>query len=289
MKKITVAAVSTKNHVAQPDVAMRTIVRWGRKAAGQGAELVVFPELCISGYFYSDHVWDAAEPVPGPSTDKLVAAARDLGVILCAGLLEREAGVVFNTQVLADGDGLIGKQRKLHIPTVETPYWRGGFEAEVFDIPQGRLGITICYDSRIPDLARTLCYKGAEIIIMPFAYGTMARAKFPEQAIDAMDYRAGCWRNGCYGIIVNNAGQRAKHKLDDRARWFPGWAGVFDPNGAVVAFTRQRGRGEAMVTATLDPKLITERRQNQNYTARYLRPDLYSQISDIDPPDAADR
>ena len=115
MEKLRVAAVSTRNWVGQPDRSIGNMAGWARKAAGEGAELIVFPELGVSGYFWSEHTWDVAESVPGPSTDKLVQLAAQVNAILCFGLLERDADVVYNTQVLVNGDGIIGTQRKIHM------------------------------------------------------------------------------------------------------------------------------------------------------------------------------
>ena len=106
---------------------------------------------------------------------------------------------------------MIGKQRKIHMPGKEYLYWRGGFDVAVFDVGKARVGITICYDALFAELARTLYFKGAEILIMPFAYNTkVPRSRFPEEHITALCYRTHCYENGFYGIACNNAGSRKK-------------------------------------------------------------------------------
>jgi len=282
MQKLKAAAVSTRNFIGEPERSIRNMKKWARKAAEKGAELVVFPELCVNGYFHHAEVWDVAETIPGPSTDKLVAVAGELGVVLCYGILERDADVTFNTQVLVNGDGIIGKQRKIHMPGNEYLYWRGGFEIDAFDIGKARVGIMVCYDSLFMELARSLYFKGAEILIMPFAYGTMARARFPEEDLTGLCYRVACYSNGCYGVICNNAGTRGKNKYEPNGRKFPGWAGILGPDGSVVDFTRQRGNGEAMAIAELEPEKIAERRRNTYFVPRCLRPEMYVSIEDSD-------
>lgn len=282
MQEIKVAAVSTRNWIGEPDKSIRNMARWARDAAEQGAELVVFPELGVSGFVHNEVVWDIAEPVPGPSTDKLVAIAADLGIVICFGILERDADITYNTQVLVNGEGIIGKQRKIHVPGREYLYWRSGFEVEVFDIGKAKVGITICYDSLFPELARTLYLKGAEVLIMPFAYHTGPRSRFPEEEITGLCYRTTCFYNGCYGIICNNAGTRKKNQWEPEGKRFPGWAGVINPRGDVLSFTRGRGNGQAMSLAVLDPEQLAGRRRNTYFTPRYLRPDTYMQISDSD-------
>jgi len=282
MKKIRVAAISTRNWIGQSERSIKNMVGWGKKAADQGAELIVYPELGVNGYFKGPRVWDVAETIPGPSVNKLIEEAGKLKVILCFGILERDADVVYNTQVLVNGYGLMGKQRKIHMPGEEYLYWRGGFEIDTFDIGKARVGIAICYDSLFSEMARSLYFQGAEILIMPFAYGSMSRSKFPEEDITALTYRVHCWSNGCYGIVVNNAGTRRKTKEKGSKKKFPGWAGVFSPQGKVVAFTREKGNDEAMVVADLDPEEIAKRRRDVYFVPRCLRPELYTEIWDSD-------
>jgi predicted amidohydrolase len=278
VKRLRVAAVSTRNWIGQPNRSIKNMGSWARKAAGKGAEFIVFPELGVNGYFWSGHTWDVAETIPGPSVDKLISLGAEVRAVLCFGLLERDADVVYNTQVLVNGEGIIGTQRKIHMPGEEYLYWRGGFEVKTFDIGKARVGIAICYDSLFSELCRTLFFKGAEVLVMPYAYSTMARAKFPEQDITGLVYRAHCWSNGCYGILANNAGTRRKTKQEGSQMKFPGWAGIFGPGGDVVAFTRQKGNGEAMVVADLDPEKLAERRRNKYFIPRCLRPEVYGTI-----------
>ncbi len=278
MDEITVAAVSTKNWIGEAEKSITNMEKWAKKAAKKEAEFVVFPELGVNGYFHSTHTWDVAESIPGPSTDSLMEMADSLGLILCFGMLEKEADVVYNTQVVVNGEGIIGKQRKIHMPGKEYLYWRGGFEIEAMDIGKAKIGITICYDSLFGEMARTLFYKGAEILVMPFAYNTGPRAKFPEEDLTALTYRVHCHSNGMYGILANNAGKRKKTEQEGSEITFPGWAGIFDPEGEVVDFTRDKGRGEAMAVAKLDPEKLAARRRSSYFVPRCLRPELYRSI-----------
>lgn len=282
MEEIKVASVSTRNWIGEPEKSLRNMARWARKAAEQDAELVVFPELGVNGYVHHEVVWDLAEPIPGPSTDQFIAIADDLGIVICYGILERDADITYNTQALVNGDGLLGKQRKIHMPGQEYLYWRSGFEIEVFDIGKAKVGITICYDSLFSELARSLYFKGAEVLIMPFAYGTGPRSRFPEEDITGLCYRTTCFLNGCYGIVCNNAGTRKQNKWEPKGNKFPGWAGVFGPQGDVVSFTRDKGNGEAMSVAVLNSEKLAQRRRNTYFIPRCLRPEIYVQVNDSD-------
>ena len=229
MKKLRVAAISTRNWIGQTNHSIQNMNAWAEKAVNKGAEFIVFPELGVNGYFHSTHTWDIAEPVPGPSTEKLIISAKKLNVILCFGILERDMDVVYNTQVVVNKDGILGKQRKIHMPGQEYLYWRSGFEIETINIGKAIIGISICYDSNFSEMARTLFCKGAEILVMPFAYDTGPREKFPEKEIGGLVYRVHCRENcvltNAYEICIT-IHMRTTLILDDelitRAREFTG-------------------------------------------------------------------
>ena len=283
MDKLKVATISTENFIGEVDRSIKNMSKWARKAALQKVDLIVFPELCVNGYVQNSVAWNLAESIPGPSTNKIIALAKKVKAVICFGILERDADIVYNTQVLVSGNGIIGKQRKIHMPHVEYLYWRSGFQIETFDIGKAIVGITICYDSLFSELARSLYFKGAEILIMPFAYNTsIPRSRFPEEDITALCYRSHCYSNGVYGIVCNNAGNRKKNKWEPKGNKFPGWAGVFGPDGKVISFTRQKGNGEAMSIATLDPKTLENRRKDACFVPRCLKPEIYFSIQDSD-------
>ena len=138
------------------------------EAARQKADLVVLPEtitICGNGLSYAD----AAEPIPGPSTEYFAGLARQHGLHLVVGLVERDRHLVYNVAVLLDPDGrLIGKYRKVALPRTEieggiTP----GNDYPVFQTRFGKVGMMICYDGFFPEVARQLSIRGAEVIAFP--------------------------------------------------------------------------------------------------------------------------
>jgi predicted amidohydrolase len=140
------------------------------EAARQKADLVVLPETITAtgnGLSYER----AAEPVPGPATDYFGVLAREHGLYLVAGLVERERQLIYNTAVLIGPDGkLIGKYRKVALPRTEieagiTP----GTDYPVFETRFGKVGLMICYDGFFPEVARQLSIRGAEVIAFPVA------------------------------------------------------------------------------------------------------------------------
>jgi len=138
------------------------------KAADQKADLVVLPETLTyyqTGLSYAD----AAEPIPGPSTDYFGTLAKKHDLYIVAGLLERDGHLVYNVAVLLAADGSVaGKYRKVCLPRSE---WMGGIqpghEYPVFDTRFGKLGMMVCYDGFFPEVARELTNRGAEVIAFP--------------------------------------------------------------------------------------------------------------------------
>jgi predicted amidohydrolase len=138
------------------------------EAARQHADLVVLPEtitVCGTGLSYAE----AAEPIPGPSTDYFATLARQHNVYLVVGLLERDRHLIYNVAVLTGPDGrVLGKYRKATLPRSEieggiTP----GAEYPVFDTRFGKVGLMVCYDGFFPEVARQLSNRGAEVIAFP--------------------------------------------------------------------------------------------------------------------------
>lgn len=139
-------------------------------AARQHADLVVLPETLTHtgrGVTYAE----AAESIPGPSTDFFRELARRNGVHLVVGLLERDRSAVYNVAVLIDDQGtLVGKYRKVCLPRTEVE--QGicpGDSFPVFETRLGRVGMMICYDGFYPEVARELTNNGAEVIAFPVA------------------------------------------------------------------------------------------------------------------------
>lgn len=137
-------------------------------AAEKHADLVVLPEtLTAVGRRYID----AAEPIPGPSTDYFGALARKHNLYIVAGLVERDRHLIYNVAVLIGPDGaIVGKYRKVTLPRGEIEAGiTAGRDYPVFDTRFGRVGMMICYDGFFPEVARTLSNRRAEVIAWPVA------------------------------------------------------------------------------------------------------------------------
>ncbi len=152
-----------------------------RKVASQGAELVVLQEIHNGLYFCQTEdvaVFDQAETIPGPSTERFGMLAKELGVVIVLSLFEKRApGLYHNTAVVLEKDGSIaGMYRKMHIPDDPAYYEKfyftpGDLGFEPIQTSVGKLGVLICWDQWYPEAARLMAMAGAEVLIYPTAIG----------------------------------------------------------------------------------------------------------------------
>jgi predicted amidohydrolase len=166
-RKVRLATVHfVPRNAKSDDDRRRAFVPLIEEAARQRADLVVLPEvLTFGGGAYAD----AAEPVPGPSTQFFSELARKHGVHLVPGLLERDGHLIYNVAVLIGPDGaVIGKYRKVCLPRGEIEGGiQPGADYPVFATRFGKVGMMVCYDGFFPEVARELSNRGAEVIAWP--------------------------------------------------------------------------------------------------------------------------
>lgn len=141
------------------------------KAAAQGAQLIVLPELCNSGYVFATRTEaiELAEEVPGgPSSLAWAAAAREHGVFIVAGIAERAGDKLFNSAAVIGPDGPVGTYRKNHLWGAENLFFEpGDLGVPVFNIGAGRIACAICYDIWFPEIFRLAALQGADLLCVP--------------------------------------------------------------------------------------------------------------------------
>ena len=168
---VRVSAVRLGPEIGALEANRRASVSAIEAAAAAGAELVVLPELAVSGYVFSgaDEAHACAEPVPGPTTEAWQAAAVPTGCAVVGGLCELDSsGRLRNSAVVVDGSGVLAVYRKLHLWGRETLMFVAGEEPPpVVETRAGRIGVGICYDLWFPELARSLAARGADILAAP--------------------------------------------------------------------------------------------------------------------------
>ncbi len=272
---------------ADPDANLDRAVARIRDAAGRGAQVICLPELFRTLYFCQRQdpaTFDLAEPIPGPSTERLGRAARETGTVVVGSLFERRtAGVYHNTAVVLDADGtLAGVYRKMHIPDDPLYYEKyyftpGDLGFRVFDTRFARVGVLVCWDQWYPEAARLTALRGAQVILYPTAIGwhPSEKAEFgaaQHQAWELMQ-RSHAVANGVYVGAVNRVGHEgpAGGGLE-----FWGASFVSDPFGTVIG--RAGHSEEEIVVAACDPRRAEDVRRNWPFL-RDRRIDAYGDLT----------
>lgn len=247
-KKLKIGLVQQAN-TADRDANLMRLEAHIRRAAGAGAELVVLQELHNGLYFCQTEdttCFDQAEPIPGPSTDRFGALARELGIVLVISLFEKRApGLYHNTAVVLEKDSSIaGKYRKMHIPDDPAYYEKFYFtpgDLGFLPIPTsvGRLGVLVCWDQWYPEAARLMAMQGAELLIYPTAIGWESTDTEEEKnrQLDAWRtiQRGHAVANGLPVVTVNRTGYEPDPSGQTGGIRFWGNSFVAGPQGELLA------------------------------------------------------
>jgi predicted amidohydrolase len=295
VRRCRVAA--TQVDVRQLDVEgnLETHRRVIAEAAEDGCDLVVFPELSVTGHNGGAEITRRAEPLDGPILAALAAQAATSRIVVSYGFCELERGTHFNTSVLVGPDGPIGVQRKVHASLDEFLRFRQAYEWQVFDLGFCRVGTAICHDSDFFESWRILALKGAEVVLLPHANRTMPaadggftfdgreREATVDEVLDAqrqlLDPPSDNPRlhdvlardNGVYAVFSDQVGF-------DGHSTHVGGAYVLAPDGSTVAAT-EPGRETAWVAADLDPELLRRVRESPVFPLRKRRPETYDELT----------
>lgn len=219
-----------------------------RKAASDGAELVVLQELHNSLYFCQTEntsLFDLAEPILGPSTEFYGKLASELNIVLVTSLFERRApGLYHNTAVVFEKDGSIaGKYRKMHIPDDPAYYEKfyftpGDLGFHPIRTSVGVLGVQVCWDQWYPEGARLMALQGAEILIYPTAIGYESSDTADEQERQREAWttvqRGHAVANGLPVVAVNRTGHEADPSGQTNGITFWGGSFVAGPQGELL-------------------------------------------------------
>jgi N-carbamoylputrescine amidase len=251
-----------------------------REAAAQGVGVIGFQELFYGPYFgavQDQKYYQYTEPVPGPTTQRFQALAKELGLVIVLPVYEvANEGEYYNTAAVIDADGtLLGRYRKHHLPHLpsfwEKFYFRpGNLGYPVFNTAVGRVGVYICYDRHFPEGWRELGLGGAQIVFNPSATkpglsNRLWELEQPAAAAANQYFIAACNR---IGQEVGEFGADAPH--------FYGSSYFVDPRGNYVGEVASTDK-EEIVVRDLDLEEITRVRNDWQFY-RDRRPDSYQRI-----------
>jgi predicted amidohydrolase len=265
--KLALCQISSKRENKQEN--LKKIEELTLKAKQQGADIAIFPEMSLTGYVLHDQVYELAETVPGPSTQKIEALAKRTGMHIIFGmpeLSEKTQATVFNTAVFVGPKGLIGKYRKMYLPThsvfEEKRYFRTGYEPAAFQTDLGDIGLSICYDVFFPEVYRLTRLKGAQLIVCISASPAVRRGFFEILT------SARALENTAFLAYVNLAGV-------EEGLQFWGGSRLVCPTGDVVA--KARYDEEDFVICEVN---YNDLKASETFipTLRDLRPELFDKL-----------
>ena len=239
------------------------------KAKEKDADLVIFPELSLTGYVLHDQIYELAELIPGPSTKKIEELSKKTGTHIIFGmpeLSEKTEATIFNTAVFVGPNGFIGKYRKMYLPThsvfEEKRYFRPGYQSAAFNTPVGTVGLFICYDIFFPEVCRLTRLKGAELMVCISASPAVRRNYF--EILTA----ARALENTAFLAYVNLVG------VEDGLQFWGG-SRLLSPTGDLIA--KAKYDEEDLVLCEVD---YSDIRPAESFipTLRDLRPELFDQL-----------
>ncbi len=242
------------------------------KAKQQGVDLVIFPEMSLTGYVVKDQIYEVAETIPGPSVQKIEALAKKTGMHIIFGMpevSEKTQATIYNTAVLVGPKGFIGKYHKMYLPThsvfEEKRYFRPGYEPAAFDTELGKIGLTICYDVFFPEVFRLTRLAGAQLIVCISASPAVRRGYF--EVLTA----ARAIENTAFLAYVNLTG------VEDGLQFWGG-SRLVSPTGDVLA--KAKYDEEDFVICQVD---YHDLRTAETFipTLRDLRPELFEQLKKL--------
>src|SRR5262245_53602620 len=245
---IVVAGIQCNPQIARPDLNLEMSADLAALARDARASLAIFPECAVSGYCFDslEEGMEVAEPVPGPSTEALVAIAGRLNLHLVVGLLERAGERLYNAAAMVGPGGLIGNYRKIHLPFLGvdrfTSHGRDGFQ--VYDTQLARIGVNICYDCSFPESARVMMLDGADLIALPTNWPESGGCAVPDFVVPTR-----ALENTVYYAAVNRVGT-------ERGVRFIGRSSIVDPYGKTLAAADD---SEQMLLAEINPALSRDK------------------------------
>ncbi len=240
---------------ATPDLAFASVRLDRLEAAlhehGETLDLVVCPELFLSGYDIGALVHDRAESADGPSASRVAAMAQHFGTAIVAGYPERDGGALYNAVMVcgADGERLLNYRKRVIPPGFEGTYFTAGEAQGVFELKGWKLAMLVCYDVEFPEYVRQAALAGADLIVAPTAlrnmWGFVSDIMLPTRAFE----------NGVYVLYANHAGTEGNCE-------YLGRSVILGPDGKEHA---RAGDGEEFIFATLHHSAILAARATLPY------------------------
>jgi N-carbamoylputrescine amidase len=269
MDTLRIAAAVVSAPVGELENNLARTAHWTRLARDQGARLICFPEMNLTGYGHTTATTADAQTIPGPATAALAGLARETGITILAGLTEKDQdGNLFIVHLAASPDANLFVYRKLHLAPPEQGVFTPGDQVPLFRINTLNCGIQLCYDAHFPELMTRMALDGADVVFVPHASpsrGLTARDKH-QSWMRHLPARA--YDNGLFIVACNQTGSNG-NGLE-----FPGNAVVIDPSGNIL--DQKLDDQEGLLVVDLDAGALEHVREHRmRYFLPNRRPELY--------------
>ncbi|MHA1793049.1 MAG: carbon-nitrogen hydrolase family protein [Promethearchaeota archaeon] len=294
---IRVGATSMAAIPGDTETNVEKIKKFCKQGVEEKVELLLFPELSVSGYWTSGELHYEAEPISGPSITELIAYLKELDteMAISVGLAESYGQTIYNCQVLLDKQGIRYYYRKTHWPHAEMGVWSCGDRYPVHDFKGFKVGTAICYDNSFPEVHRIYGLQGTNLLLCPYAYGD----KFDENDLETQKKVILKWKNKekmllraaahtNYQWIVACVG--GGHVKDYHAEmgqkegleyYFPGVILFIDPDGEVIKESPDDKVEERLIWADISRITNIEKRRGTNNYFKNRRTITYSRLTEI--------
>ncbi len=266
MRELNIAVVQMKPELAKMEANVGKMADFiARIATEQPVDIIVFPELSVTGYEGGQRFAQMAQRVPGAVTNILGQHATEFGVYILIGMAVKEKveTVLYNSAVLIGPDGAVaGDYRKVHLQAEERLVFRPGYKIAPVETEVGTIGLMCGWDLTFPEIARNLVLDGAEVLLLPAAW----------QAKDADMWRtllvARAYENDVFIAAANRIGEEPSYS-------FAGQSAILAPSGEVLAALEEPEEGYVVVRLDLD-EIRRRREETQIMLAR--QPGSYRSI-----------
>ncbi len=268
-----IAGIQMDVALGSVDANIDRMIGFVEQTKAEGATLTIFPECAVTGYCYDtlDDARQSAEPIPGPSTERMTVACAEHRCFCVFGMLEADGDRVFNAAVLVGPDGVVGSYRKVHLPYlgVDMHTTPGDRPFAIHEADGVNIGMNICYDAAFPEAARCLALLGADLIVLPTNWPPGAEC----MANNSIASRA--MENGVYYAAINRVGTEAGFP-------FIGLSSICAPNGTILAAAH--GTDEEVLYADIDVTLsrrkhvirVPDKHEIHRFADR--RPEMYGPL-----------
>jgi N-carbamoylputrescine amidase len=273
---LRVACLQMEPHIGRKEENVARSLAMIAEAAAEGADLVVLPELCNTGYVFEtrEEVFSLAESVPdGPTSQAWMQAAKQHDLFIVAGITERVGDRLYNAAVMVGPRGYVGTYRKNHLWGAEKLYFEpGDLGMPVFHAGAGRIAVAICYDIWFPETFRLAALQGADLLCVATNWVPMAEQPTHLPMMANILAMGGAHCNSMFVAAADRVGV-------ERGQPFLGNSLIVNPGGWPIAGPASTEREEMLIA---DLNLADARRRRSlnefNQLLRDRRTDVYGEM-----------